>query len=416
MAKWPIKRLDSLCDVTSSKRVYAKDLCAAGVPFYRSTEIIEKLSGQPTPSNPLFISEEHFHKLIETVGAPLAGDLLLTSRGTLGVPYIVKATDRFHFADGNLTWFRKFKELNSHFLKYFLLSPSGKAELKRCVIGSSQPAYTISSLKNIVMSLPPLPTQNRIASILSVYDDLIENNTRRIKILEEMAQRLYREWFVNFRFPGHEKVRMVESDLGPIPQGWEPKRLGDQCVETRRGVNPGEIDPETPYIGLEHMPRKSIALAEWGKAGDVGSTKLRFSKGEILFGKIRPYFHKVGVALVDGVASSDAIVIVPKSQDNFAAVLCCVSSDDFVRHATQTSQGTKMPRANWTVLTKYPLPVPPAALLNRFNDVVRPLIGLVDNLSLRNRNLRTTRDLLLPKLISGEIPVEAAEEAMEQTA
>ena len=118
-----------------------------------------------------------------------------------------------------------------------------------------------------------------------------------------MARGLYREWFVRFRFPGHEGVRMVESAAGLVPAGWEVKALGDIAREVRRGVQPGQIDPETPYFGLEHLPRKSIALADWGTASQVQSTKLAFKKGEILFGKIRPYFHKVGVAPVDGVCS-----------------------------------------------------------------------------------------------------------------
>lgn len=286
--------------------------------------------------------------------------------------------------------------------------------LLKLAYGGAQRNLNAKTIRQFELAVPPMPIQGRIASILSSYDDLIENNDRRIKTLEEMAQTLYREWFVNFHFPGHQKVKMVESELGPIPKGWMPKRLGDLCHETRRGVDPGEIDPATPYIGLEHLPRKSIALDEWGRAGDVGSTKLRFRRGEILFGKIRPYFHKVGVAPVDGVASSDAIVIVPNDPAYFGPVLCCVSSEDFVRHATQTSQGTKMPRANWDVLTKYPLPLPGGALLEQFNGIVHPTVEMLQNLVFRNRNLRTTRDFLLPKLISGEIPVEASAELVEQ--
>ena len=104
------KRMEELCDVTSSKRIYAKDLCTSGVPFFRSREIIEKLNGQETHSNPLFISEEKFQEILRLTGAPIKGDILLTSRGTLGVPYLVKETDRFHFADGNLTWFRNLRK------------------------------------------------------------------------------------------------------------------------------------------------------------------------------------------------------------------------------------------------------------------------------------------------------------------
>ena len=138
--------------------------------------------------------------------------------------------------------------------------------------------------------------QRKIAAILSIYDDLIENNTRRIKILEDIAQIFYREWFVHFRFPGHKHVPMVESPLGPIPQGWEIGELGGLAESIRRNVKPRDVKQETPYFGLEHLPRKSIALSNWDSVDSINSAKLRFKKGEILFGKIRPYFHKVGVA------------------------------------------------------------------------------------------------------------------------
>jgi type I restriction enzyme S subunit len=241
--------------------------------------------------------------------------------------------------------------------------------------------------------------------VLSAYDDLIENNSRRINILEEMARALYREWFVNFRFPGHGKAKMVKSAVGPIPEGWTPTTLGDLTEDIRRSVNPAELAPDTPYLGLEHLPRRSIALSEWGVASQVQSTKLKFLKGEILFGKIRPYFHKVVVAPIDGVCSSDTIVICPKTTGVFGLVLGCVSSDAFVAHATQTSQGTKMPRANWDVLVKYPLPTPPKPLLVKFNDKMTELVELICNLVFQNRNLKVTRDFLLPRLISGEVDV-----------
>ena len=189
-----------------------------------------------------------------------------------------------------------------------------------------------------------------------------------------MAQAIYREWFVEFRFPGHEKVKLVNSPLGKIPEGWKATRVGDLADEVRRGVDPSDIDPETPYFGLEHLPRKSITLCDWGYAKDVQSTKLAFRKGEILFGKIRPYFHKVGVAPLHGICSSDAIVIVPKTENVFGPLLCCVSSEDFVSHATQTSQGTKMPRANWEVLTKYPLAIPEGHLLDEFNILIGQIV------------------------------------------
>jgi type I restriction enzyme S subunit len=293
------------------------------------------------------------------------------------------------------------------FIKYYI--DTIKIQMQSISRGTTQDNLSVDKLLSFDILTPPLPTQQKIAAILSNYDDLIENNTRRIKILEEMAQTLYHEWFVKFRFPGHEQVKMVESELGLIPEGWEVKKLGDIAQEVRRGINPDTVNPETPYFGLEHLPRKSIALSEWGKAGEVQSTKLVFYKGEILFGKIRPYFHKVGVAPVDGICSSDTIVINPKISQYFSIVLSCVSSEDFINHATQTSQGTKMPRANWDILTKYPLVIPPSSILEQFNNFIENAVQQIQSLIFKNQNLRATRDLLLPKLISGEIDVENLE-------
>ena len=291
------------------------------------------------------------------------------------------------------------------FLHYYLRQQDVIGWISNQAVGVTMPNLNTAILRSVPVRFPIPAVQRQIADILSAYDDLIENNTRRIQILEQQAQALYREWFINYRFPGHSKVKLVDSTLGKIPQGWQPGALGNIAGEVRRGVNPDEIEPETPYIGLEHMPRKSIALAEWGTAKEVQSTKLAFKKGEILFGKIRPYFHKVGVAMVDGVCSTDAIVIIPKQAEHFALVLACVSSEAFVSHATQTSQGTKMPRANWDILTKYPLPVPPSPLLALFSDSVEQSVSLIENLAFKNRKLRRTRDLLLPRLLSGDLDV-----------
>jgi type I restriction enzyme S subunit len=278
----------------------------------------------------------------------------------------------------------------------------------RDVLSAQGGGTNISNLNQEILSsmrvpVPSVPEQRHIASTLSAYDDLIENNTRRIAVLEEMARALYREWFVEFRFPGHEKARMAKTRGKQFPEGWTYPPLGKLVHELRDTVDPKSIEAATPYVGLEHLPRRSTTLVDWGFSGDVESTKLRFCLGDILFGKIRPYFHKVAVAPFDGVSSSDAIVMRLIDADLHGLVLGCVSSDEFVAHATQTSNGTKMPRANWSVLKEYPVPMPPAPILARFDRLVRDAIAEAQLLAAKNRNLRTTRDLLLPRLISGEI-------------
>jgi type I restriction enzyme S subunit len=329
--------------------------------------------------------------------AKVKGPGVVTGRyGTLGEIFFIEGD----FWPLNTTLYvQDFKGNDPRFVSYFLKT----LNFKHQNVAGAVPGVNRNALHMMRVQRPPLPTQRKIATILSAYDDLIENNTRRIKILEEMAQALYREWFVNFRFPGHENVRMVDSPRGEIPEGWAAKNLGDIAEEVRRGVSPDEIDPETPYIGLEHLPRKSIALSDWGCVKEVNSTKLVFRRGEILFGKIRPYFHKVGVAPIDGVCSSDTIVIYAKSHDYFSIVLASVSSEEFVKHATQTSKGTKMPRADWGVLKNYALFIPPSPLLQIFDRFVRDSVDQIHNMIFQNRTLCSTRDLLLPKLISGEL-------------
>jgi len=298
--------------------------------------------------------------------------------------------------------------LNPYYLAYVLNSPWGKAQIRARLVGSAQQVFNTTTAADLEIPAPSLKLQNRIAAVLLRYDDLIANNTRRIKILEEMAKLIYREWFMEFKAPG-VKLRKATADEKKVtgkdvfPEGWAIKALGELAEDVRRSCDPTSIDPDTPYIGLEHMPRQSIALDSWGKAQDVQSTKLSFCKGEILFGKIRPYFHKVGVAPIDGVCSTDIIVIVPIEKALKALVLAVVSSTDFVNHATQTSQGTKMPRANWDILAKYRVPLPPKTELLEFNRLIEGNVKLIMNFVSANRNLRQTRDLLLPKLVSGEI-------------
>ena len=298
-------------------------------------------------------------------------------------------------------WIRDFKGNFPRYVYYFLQTLG----LQHFNSGAAVPTLNRNDLDALQLKVHTLPTQRKIAAVLSAYDGLIENNTRRIQILEEMANAMYREWFVEFRFPGHEGVPMVKSELGLIPQGWEVGTLGDLAESVRRNIKPSDINQETPYFGLEHLPRKSIALSDWDVVDSINSAKLAFKKGEILFGKIRPYFHKVGVAPLDGICSSDTIVIRPKRNECFAMTLSCVSSEHFIEYATMTSQGTKMPRADWKVLVKYSVVIPPEQIIQHFSNFVQDVVDKIQNLIFRNRNLRQTRDLLLPKLISGELDV-----------
>lgn len=283
------------------------------------------------------------------------------------------------------------------FIKYYI--DSIKLGMQNVSRGTTQDNLSVDKLLSFDFNVPCIVEQKRIAGILSAYDDLIENNLRRIKILEDMAQSLYREWFVHFRFPGHEATKMIDSTLGPIPEGWEVKKLGDLATDIRKSVPKGPLEELTRYVGLEHIPRKSLALDDWDTVEELGSNKLIFKKGDILFGKIRPYFHKVSVAPFEGLCSADTIIINAKDQKLASLVTACVSSEAFVAHASATANGAKMPRANWKVLVNYELVVPPDELLDIFTAFYSGVVEKQQTLIKQNQNLRKTRDLLLPKLL-----------------
>ena len=297
-------------------------------------------------------------------------------------------------------------EIDRRFLYYSMLADTSRSQIRATATGATVRHTAPERIYRVSVKIPPLRTQRVVGDLLGSIDDLIENNRRRVAMLEEMARAIYREWFVKFRYPGHEDVPLVDSALGPVPEGWSTGIIDDIVTVSKASVDPATLDPETPAVGLEHIPRQQITLDDWGKAGSQGSRKAVFEKGDVLFGKIRPYFHKVSVAPVDGICSTDAIVIRPHAA-HWGQAVFVASSAEFVAHATQTSNGTKMPRADWKVLGKWPLAIPPTQIAESFSDVARHHLTLTETLMFENRRLAAMRDLLLPKLVTGQIDVSA---------
>jgi type I restriction enzyme S subunit len=277
----------------------------------------------------------------------------------------------------------------------------------------------------------PPEEQRRIAQVLGALDDKIELNRGMSVALVALARALFWSWFVDFE-PARAKAEgrdpglpqpfadlfpdsFEDSEIGEIPRGWRVGTLGDIAGHPRRGVQPSRIAPDTPYIALEHMPRRSIALTDWGFADGLESNKFEFKKGEALFGKLRPYFHKVGVAPVDGVCSTDIVVVAPRTPQWFGFVLGLVSSDDFVEHTNSGSTGTKMPRTSWTEMARYSIALPPESVARAFTERARPSIDRIIAGIHESRTLASLRDALLPRFISGEVRVNGAEQSFEGT-
>ncbi len=352
----------------------------------------------------------------------LPGDVLFCVRGS--------TTGRMNWADREYAIGRGVAAI--HHKKRPELQPFVRAVIEHGLpillaqaTGSTFPNVSATQLAGLWWPSLNEDEQLAIARILGTLDDKIELNRRMNETLEAMARALFKSWFVDFDpvrakaegcDPGLPKMiadlfpdSFEDSELGEIPKGWEVGALSDVAEHPRRGIQPTEIEPSTPYIALEHMPRRCIGLSVWGAADGLESNKFEFKKGEMLFGKLRPYFHKVGVAPVDGVCSTDIVVVAPRKRAWFGFVLGHVSSDAFVEHTNAGSTGTKMPRTSWAEMARYPVVIPQKAICEAFTNHIQPISDRIVASIHESRGLAGLRDTLIPKLISGEVRVKNVE-------
>jgi type I restriction enzyme S subunit len=289
-------------------------------------------------------------------------------------------------------------------------------------VGTMIPHFKKGDFNKLLIPLPDRPIQEFIGSIHMALVEKIELNRRMNETLEAMARAIFKDWFVDFgptRAKMEGRAPYLATDIWSLfpdrldddgrPEGWAFGTLGDVARQVGESVKPEALDPGTPYIGLEHMPRKSIALSDWEGADKVTSGKLAFRKGDFLFGKLRPYFHKVGIAPVDGICSTDIVVLNARERKAAAFVLACISQDEFIAFTDRTSDGTKMPRTSWGRMERYGLCLPGGSALQVFNACVEPMLDRIVLNIHESRTLAATRDLLLPKLMSGEVRVKDAE-------
>lgn len=267
---------------------------------------------------------------------------------------------------------------------------------------------------DVEVFVPPINQQRHIASILSAYDDLIENNTRRIAILEEMARRIYQEWFVRFRFPGHEGVRMVESELGLVPEGWLVL-----AASMAMDINPSTKVPKEgvkPFLAMNCLSDGSMLIdAPSEREGNSGS---KFRNGDTLFARITPCLENGKTGFVQFLPSDEAVafgstefVVLRSRTLTPEFVYLLARSDAFRDNAIKSMSGASgRQRVREACFDTFLLANPDPKTLSKFSAVARPMFQLIQSLAFKNTNLRTTRDLLLPKLISGELDVSALPE------
>ncbi len=291
-------------------------------------------------------------------------------------------------------------KLNNRYL-YYALQP--KLELLKSIsTGAATKFLTLTLLKDLDLKVPSLPIQRKIASVLSAYDDLIENNTRRIEILEEMVQRIYREWFVHFRFPGHEKVEMVDSELGPIPEGWKIVELVGAC-DLVMGQSPKSEYYNDEGKGLPFHQGVTDFSSRFPTNRLYCTIENRIAEaGDILF-SVRAPVGRINLTTQKIVIGRGLSAI--RSKMGYQAFMFEQLKEKF-QEEDSIGGGTIFKAVTKSDMQNIRLLQPEDALIQRFESNVKPVFRLVENLSFKNVNLRHTRDLLLPKLVSGEVVLQ----------
>jgi type I restriction enzyme, S subunit len=336
------------------------------------------------------VSEETY-RLWTQRAIPQAGDLILAREAPIGNVAMIPLKVDVCLGQRTVLIRPNKQKVNSIFLTYLLLGDEMQNRIRSMSNGSTVHHLNMKDIRGLCLpELPPLETQHKIATILSSYDDLIENNTRRIEILEDMARGLYREWFVNFRFPGHEEVEMVDSGtrLGNVPSGWSVVKLQDR-IELAYGKAlkaedrvPGEF-PVYGSSGVVGTHAESLVDGPGiilGRKGNVGS--VHWSE-EAFFPIDTVYFVRTDLSLFYTFYN--------------------------LRDQHFLNNDAAVPGLNRNQAYSLPLLLPEPSLIGRFDEFCEPLFVKLRNLRARNNNLRRTRDLLLPKLISGEIDVSTLE-------
>lgn len=405
-------------------QLHESDYKEYGVPVIMPKNII---NGRVSLEEIAFISEEDAERLKQH--KLHKGDIVYGRRGDIGRrALITNREDGWLCGTGCLRISIGKSVIEPSFLNYYLSQSEVIKWISNQAIGATMPNLNTSIIRSVPISYPPITVQRKIAVILSAYDDLIENNTRRIKILEEMAQMIYREWFVNFRFPGHEKVKMVDSKLGPIPEGWEVRPIGELLIYNIGGgwgeeeknsqfplaayVIRGTDIPHARYMQINNCPlrfhKKSNLESRRLQAGDIVFEVSGGSKGQPVGRALFVSEQLLNVFGKDVICASFCKLIRCNIDIIYPELIYLHLIDIYNdgRINQYQVQSTGITNFKFGVFLENELIIVPDSLRQKlFIEIIQPVFDLIQNLGLRNANLRQTRDLLLPKLISGELDV-----------
>ena len=338
------------------------------------------------------------------------GDIVVVmteqAEGLLGSSAIVPHAGLYlHNQRLGLIQLRDAKQTDARFIYYLFNSKPVRQQIRASASGTKIRHTAPSRIANVKVSIPPKPVQRRIAGILSAYDELIENSQRRIKILDSMARALYREWFVYFRFPGHESVPRVQSPLGEIPQGWEVKKLREVAEVNRAQINARTAPEELRYIDISSVsPGQIDGTTTYAFADAPGRARRIVQNGDVLWSCVRPNRRSHAQVMhpePDTIAST-GFAVLTATKVPFTFLYFATTTDDFVAYLTNSATGAAYPAVTATTFEKADLLTPSEPVLKKFGVATIPMAEEIHTLQRKIQNLRRTRDLLLPRLLCGQ--------------
>lgn len=415
---WREVRLEAVCERITVGHVgpMAREYVPDGIPFLRSQNIAPF---RIDLGNVKYITPEFHQQLKKSALRP--GDVAVVRTGYPGTAAVIPSSLAIaNCAD--LVIIKPSEKIDPWFLASLFNSVWGKGAVAGNLVGVAQQHFNVGAAKNLRIFLPPIEAQRRIASILSTYDDLIENNTRRIEILEEMARRLYEEWFVRFRFPGHEKATFVESKAGRVPADWELQTVSG-TFDILGGGTPSKKEPaywedgSINWYSPTDLTKAGTAFME-ASCSKINELGLKKSSARLFpaFSVMMTSRATLGVIAINTTpACTNQGFITCLPNERFPLYLLSNWLRNNVEKFISLGTGATFKEITKGTFKSIQLLLPSQNLASKFQESVEPMMDMVLRLQRKNANLCTQRDLLLPKLISGQIDVSEAEEATTET-
>lgn len=352
-------------------------------------------------------------------GIPQFNDIVITTEAPLGEVARLRISERIALAQRVILLRGNPDIIDQDFYFYALRSPFVQAGLYARATGTTVLGIKQVELRQVQIPCPPLPIQQRIAAILSAYDDLIENNTRRIQALEQAAHDLYREWFVHFRFPGHESVDLVDSgtEYGMIPRGWAVVPLGEIAKVNANSIRNSDEINEIEYVDISSVGTGYIQETQFIFFAEAPSrARRRVAHGDIIWATVRPNRRQYALILnpSDNLIASTGFAVISAERVSYSYLYETLTTEEFAEYLTNRATGSAYPAVSSSDFKEAYILVPRPEVEIQYHNIVSDIYQEKYLLQRKNNALREARDLLLPRLVSGELDVSEVDIDLDQ--